>query len=97
MRKEKIADWQSLEPAKPAHALVENVDLVIINSVVHRHQFNGSHTQIYKVIQPSPGRGGELSDVVEGRVARGEVVEVGNVHSRKRGVGALGRSLDSAY
>jgi glutamate synthase domain-containing protein 2/nitrite reductase/ring-hydroxylating ferredoxin subunit len=30
VRKEKVADWGSLEPAKPAHALVENVDLVIV-------------------------------------------------------------------
>jgi hypothetical protein len=30
VRKEKVADWKALQPAKPAHALVENVDLVII-------------------------------------------------------------------
>ena len=30
MRPIKIADWASLEPLEPAHALVENVDLVII-------------------------------------------------------------------
>ncbi len=30
MRKQQVADWRSLEPLKPAHALVANVDLVIV-------------------------------------------------------------------
>jgi len=30
MRRVAIAEWQSIEPKRPAHALVENVDLVIV-------------------------------------------------------------------
>ena len=30
MRKERIADWDALEDRRPAHALVANVDLVVV-------------------------------------------------------------------
>ncbi len=30
MRKQQVADWDTLEPLRPTHALVENVDLVIV-------------------------------------------------------------------
>ena len=30
MRPERVATWSELEPLTPAHALVENVDLVVI-------------------------------------------------------------------